>query len=312
MSSLKSSRNILRRFLHPRDSRPTIQTTDPLEKTCDICANEVPSNLFPAPHILPRPCRAHCSNICQDCISKSLAVDIANKPIDRIGCPSCQQAWDRSLIDYYSTAELIVEYDSKALLQSLQTVPDFRFCLSPTCGGGQIHDGGKQEPIVTCAACGFRSCYTHRVPWHAGLSCAAFDEERSGESDKAKAKRLLKEEQEYQKIWGKGSRPCPRCKACIVKAGGCDHMRCTYLALFSMLCPGPLWREISWLIRGDRLEMSFRFLLALRCRLLPCTSRREPGTHVGLPSLSYAKRQYGYILRPYPGSRSSHARNADS
>ncbi|KAG7006846.1 hypothetical protein G7Y79_00012g031820 [Physcia stellaris] len=229
MDQPKPRRNILRRFLHSRDSPPTIQTTDPLEKTCDICANDVPSSLFVTPHILPRSCRAHCSTICQDCISKSLAADIANKPIDRIGCPSCQQAWDRSLIDYYSTAELIVEYDSKALLQSLQTVPGFRFCLSPTCGGGQIHDGGKKEPIVTCADCGFRSCYTHRVPWHSGLSCAAFDEERSGESEKAKAKRLLKEEQDYQKIWGKGSRPCPRCKACIVKAGGCDHMRCTYL-----------------------------------------------------------------------------------
>ena len=222
----------------PQDSHPTLQITDPPTKTCDICADEKPSTLFPSPYILPGPCQAHCSHTCQDCISQSLAADIANKPIDRIGCPSCQQAWDRRVIDYYSTAELVVEYDSKALLQSLQTLPEFRFCLSPTCGGGQIHDGGKQKPIVTCAACGFRSCYTHGVPWHAELSCAAFDEQRNGESDEAKAKRLLEEEQKYQEKWGKDSKPCPRCKACIFKSGGCTYMRCMYLTLFLMLYSG--------------------------------------------------------------------------
>lgn len=193
----ESTRNILRRCLHPYDSHPTIHTTDPLAKTCDICANHVPFSLFPKPHILPRSCQAHCSNICQDCVSKSLAVDIANKPTDRIGCPSCQVAWDRSLIARYSAPALVVDYDTKSLLQSLQTFPGFRFCLSPACGGGQIHDGGEQEPIVTCVHCGFRSCYTHQTPWHSGLSCAGFDEQRNGESEKAKAKRLLKEEQEY-------------------------------------------------------------------------------------------------------------------
>lgn len=58
-------------------------------------------------------------------------------------------------------------------MHALQNDPAFHMCLGPGCGSGQYHE--KTEAMV-CAACEFRTCTTHGMPWHTGQTCQQYDE----------------------------------------------------------------------------------------------------------------------------------------
>jgi flagellar biosynthesis GTPase FlhF len=47
--------------------------------------------------------------------------------------------------------------------------------MSPVCKSGQIHEGAETSPIMTCNACGFRSCVLHQIPFHEGETCTQYD-----------------------------------------------------------------------------------------------------------------------------------------
>ncbi|CAG8780781.1 28826_t:CDS:2, partial [Dentiscutata erythropus] len=55
----------------------------------------------------------------------------------------------------------------------LSQIPTFQWCLNPNCGSGQDHYQGENVPIMTCNACGHKSCVVHGTPisdgcerWH--------------------------------------------------------------------------------------------------------------------------------------------------
>lgn len=89
-------------------------------------------------------------------------------------------------------------------------------CKGNQCGSGHEHAGGSDNPIMTCTACGVKSCFVHDVPWHSGQSCDQYD--KSVASDPHTLANL-----EYAK---RHTKKCPRCSKSIEKAGGCDHMTC--------------------------------------------------------------------------------------
>jgi hypothetical protein len=35
--------------------------------------------------------------------------------------------------------------------------------------------GGDDQPVVRCRECNAKSCFTHRIPWHEGLTCAQYN-----------------------------------------------------------------------------------------------------------------------------------------
>lgn len=233
-NQLLDTANILGRKPIPSPS-PEIQ--EPAYKTCNVCALTMGSVHYPSSAFLPSPCSTHCSDICKNCISQSLAADIETKAIDHLGCPLCDQPWDRSIIEIFTTHKALEQYDSKKAIKFSETMPDFRRCQSPTCSGGQLHDGGDNEPIVTCLECGFRSCYTHRVAWHAGKSCAEYEAQMHQDNEAQKAVRLAKEENKYHGAYGKESKPCPHCKALIWRDGGFSAITCTYLYIYTIWAP---------------------------------------------------------------------------
>ena len=196
-------------------------------KACTICAEDKPLQDFPLPTEIPNPCRQHCLDICRICIRRSLARDIANRPLDRIGCPLCRVSWDHSTIQTHASAEDLATYDGLKLLRVLEAMPNYRACPNQDCTGGQIHAMGEAEPIVTCNECGFRSCYTHRVAWHSDLTCDAYDSAQGvgEETEEETRQRLAAEEVETRK-GAPGVKLCPGCDVPIWKDGGCDHMTC--------------------------------------------------------------------------------------
>jgi hypothetical protein len=113
-------------------------------------------------------------------------------------------------------------YDQKSLLAAFRDMPNFIMCLGPRCDSGQIHETGDDQPIMTCTTCHFKTCFTHKMPWHSGQTCAEYDAYRQERMDQEAAS---------EKLIASTTKKCPnpRCGHGIEKSGGCDHMTCKLL-----------------------------------------------------------------------------------
>jgi hypothetical protein len=134
-------------------------------------------------------------------------------------CPELECSAQLTLTDVkrFGTPEQVVTFDHRLLQLALQALPDYRECLVPKCGAGQIHEGGVDAPIVICERCGGRSCFLHQIPWHTGRNCDEYDEWVKRDRDGV----------EKSEAWiKKQCKTCPGCKRSIQKKGGCDHMTC--------------------------------------------------------------------------------------
>ena len=264
----------------------TPEIHEPEFRTCDICALTMGSAHYPSDAFLPDPCSTHCSTICKLCISQSLAADIETKSIEHIGCPSCDHPWDRSVIEIHVPPKTLAEYDSRNILRVLEALPDFRRCQSPICGNGQLHVGGDAEPMITCSECSFRSCYRHKVAWHIRISCEEFDAMTQDEVEEMERKRVKLEEAQYQEVYGKEAKPCPKCKASILKDGGCSSMRCTCICLHNKA-------KISVGIANKTIgtKCSFRF-----CWLCSAKQRKLQDHNPGCPL--YRVRDFALLIAP--------------
>src|SRR6202020_626630 len=92
----------------------------------------------------------------------------------------------------------LLRYNSVALRKRLTEDVNFVWCLNTECDHGQTHPHGRKYlllfipdnsltrvmcsldgyPIVQCSWCYKKSCFTHKLPWHEGLTCAEFDSTR--------------------------------------------------------------------------------------------------------------------------------------
>jgi hypothetical protein len=64
-----------------------------------------------------------------------------------------------------------------------------------------------KAPIMICAACKKKTCYTHDVPWHEDLTCAQYDVVRATT------------EGATQDTLNRETKPCPKCQIRIFKNG---------------------------------------------------------------------------------------------
>ncbi|KAF7889978.1 uncharacterized protein EAF02_002393 [Botrytis sinoallii] len=195
---------------------------DPQLKECSICAEELALADFP--DRITAGC-AHDSSCCNGCLSQSICVQIETIQWDQLACPECPELLSFDNVkSFASEADFIrtLSYLISVLIQSSQTV------LGPNCGNGQIHQDGDAQPIMTCGTCSFKTCFTHKMPWHTGLTCGQYDVQQRGKSKKdKKSERLIK----------KATKPCPNCQVPILKNKGCDHMTCTHCDYeFCWLC----------------------------------------------------------------------------
>lgn len=130
----------------------------------------------------------------------------------------------------------IGRYDRMLLHSQLSSSPDFRWCLAPGCGAGQIHPEPDHDPIFTCQNCGHRSCALCDVPWHEGQSCASH-------------RRHRKNEQQSNDTVFNTTKACPQCRSRIEKNDGCDHMTCEYalvmLLFFFFFCLLKTFRPVA-------------------------------------------------------------------
>ncbi|EXX57176.1 hypothetical protein GLOIN_2v1725015 [Rhizophagus irregularis DAOM 181602=DAOM 197198] len=188
-------------------------------KHCNICYSDSPK--FPSP--ITSKC-THSVLACTSCFEKHIESQIEKGILQNIKCLQCDEILDYHDIKRIVNNELFQRYDVALLRHTLRQMKDFRWCKRTNCGWGQIHNGGDDAPIVTCKACGAKSCFTHDVPWHEDSSCSKF------------AEQLLRDTAANQAYYDRHTKNCPKCKMPIEKNDGCEHMTCFCGYEFCWLC----------------------------------------------------------------------------
>ena len=204
-------------------------------RECSICLEDYPGDEF-----LHVPLTTGCSHklkVCRKCVSMSIDVQIPDVTWDQIKCPECPSklSYDvvkryasfdaflmhvtHSLTSFQTYADVLPRYEKKSLLAAFGAIPDFAMCLNPSCSSGQIHEGGREKPIMTCDTCGYKMCFVHQTPWHEGRTCEEHDTERKVSNAENRAS---------ERLINKTATLCPgmNCGIPISKVEGCDHMTC--------------------------------------------------------------------------------------
>ncbi|KAE9984442.1 hypothetical protein EG328_008741 [Venturia inaequalis] len=195
------------------------EAKSPARRDCSTCAEEKPIAEYG--YKLTRTC-IHARGTCQDCVVQWVEAKIEEGEWNTITCPECDSLLEYTDISQIlsSTSASFQHYDDLATKACLNSMGEYRHCLSPTCKAGQLHSGGADSPIFVCRSCGHKSCTIHDVPWHEGEICTDYDTRtahaKQGAADNAAS------EAEVAKM-----KACPKCKAPFTKNGGCDHMTCT-------------------------------------------------------------------------------------
>lgn len=113
-----------------------------------------------------------------------------------------------------------------ALLHALASDACMREC--PACGA--LQRGDAAAPAMRCGDCGARFCFEHASAHAHDVPCSEY---AAATAPAATAEGALLEAALLAS--GEGRR-CPRCQRVVVKAGGCNHIRCHCGASFCWLC----------------------------------------------------------------------------
>ncbi|KIW08379.1 hypothetical protein, variant 1 [Verruconis gallopava] len=183
----------------------------PLESTTEECLHEL--------------------NICKSCISTWITTCLNNGNWNHITCLSanCGAVLQYGDIKRAATDTDMQRYERFSMRDALSEIPGFRWCLSPTCDAGQIHENSEgTEQILTCIACGFKRCTACDREWHQDETCKQYSDSLAVQPSEINA----------SEAWiVNNSRKCPGCQSPIQKVNGCDHMTCTRcLRQFCWIC----------------------------------------------------------------------------
>jgi hypothetical protein len=184
---------------------------------------------FPAPEILVD-CQ-HEYDICRNCLGTYITAQLetqGHSAVDNISCPtpSCNHKFTHGEVRHLATPESFAVYDRYTVLNSVSSLPNFRWCLREDCTAGGLYDDPSSVPAsshsvnvncIECSECNFTMCYTCQSPWHANLTCEQYASQR-GESFT-----------ETQTWLAEHTKPCPGegCGVQVQKGDGCFHMTCS-------------------------------------------------------------------------------------
>ncbi|KAL2830206.1 hypothetical protein BDW59DRAFT_170164 [Aspergillus cavernicola] len=237
----------------PSNSTHEREYTSRTRLTCSVCLEVLEPEQYP-----DTPIAAECdhtsissTHICTICLSRSLDIQFSNSRVPLLRCPLCRASLSDNEVERWASTPAFLAYDIARTRRVLEEDAEFVMCIKPDCGYGQLHAGGVEDPIVVCAACGTRTCFTHQeIPWHDGLTCAelevighpSMDQENQPLGLSAALRvggprqgRAASEELLSQRTIQQTTRACPGCYVATEKVGGCKYMRCE-------MC----WQEWCW------------------------------------------------------------------
>ncbi|CAD0098981.1 unnamed protein product [Aureobasidium mustum] len=183
------------------------------KRTCVVCDELKPLSNFPTPFELSP--HDHQHDICRECFSNHLEVEVDNKTWDQISCPQCPVILQSEEIKNLASPESWAKYEHFSARAALSEMPDYRFCFSTSCDSGQIHEEGL---VFSCKACGHKHCTACEVNWHEDETCEEYQTRNAAQKQ---------QEQDSEAQVHAISKTCPNCATKIEKRDGCDHMTCS-------------------------------------------------------------------------------------
>lgn len=229
--------------------------------TCAVCFGSLDHQPHPV-----SPITAYCdhtsapeSHICTPCLQRSIDIQLSSAGPNALFCPLCHAAFSDTEVHRWAARETFECYSIMKTQAALENDTEFIICPRQGCGFGQLHAGGREDPVVICGACGTKTCFVHRdIVWHEGLNCEEYDEimdfRTEALSDKRREDkgfmRWLREKYCRRRTGSRGghqiepamedllsrrildkvTKPCPRCTVPTERTGGCKYMRCRSMA----------------------------------------------------------------------------------
>ncbi|KAG9245952.1 hypothetical protein BJ878DRAFT_418033, partial [Calycina marina] len=192
------------------------------EVTCQVCLEDLAAENFPMGNITHQ-C-AHDDRVCFNCLQQTVDAFIGGGNLSLLVCPieKCAARLSYENVRSFSTEDNFARYNYLLTKGALDEMEDVVMCLGLNCGSAQVHEGKRNNPIMICYVCKFKTCAKHGVPWHTGETCAQFDANKAATPDEA-ARQNRKSESLIQTI----TRKCPKCRIRVEKRGGCRIIHCT-------------------------------------------------------------------------------------
>ncbi|CAF0966076.1 unnamed protein product [Rotaria sp. Silwood1] len=188
------------------------------QQTCMVCYEDKDLNEFDG--LITRNCQHLNRLLCNSCLFQHVQKVFEITFTDDIYCPEhdCNVKFDydtvRKILLSNGNDKLVESYDRYVCYRQLEQMNEFIWCSNVLCNVGQLNEGGAQNNIVTCFNCHQKTCFTHKIQWHEGLTCKEFD--MSMDPIYESSRRWIVE----------NSKKCPHCPYQIEKNDGCDHMIC--------------------------------------------------------------------------------------
>ncbi|KAL1968669.1 hypothetical protein VTN77DRAFT_1495 [Rasamsonia byssochlamydoides] len=230
-TTAKSSNRAISKVSKPSRSKDT-PTGRRGFRECIICATSKPTGRNRSCFPQLESCN-HEPLTCTECFLKHITVTLEShepaiparmKAMERVrkkvwalcSCPQCGGSLTEKDLFPKLSADDRDRLDRVISRKTLESHPHWVWCSSAKCRSGQLHDPKKGGALVTCSACGRRSCFFHAAPWHKGYTCAEFDRIHPLGENSLRSEALVKEI----------SKQCPGCKRRVERDGGCNHMYC--------------------------------------------------------------------------------------
>eukprot|EP00128_Syssomonas_multiformis_P004428 Colp12_sorted_trinity150504_noHs@293 len=156
----------------------------------------------------------HVPWLCIDCAKQYINVHCEDSSIN-CSFQGCKVELSFDEIQAMADPQTFRKYDAALLKKALVIEKGYVECPYPECGKGQIQELGNQQQFrATCIYCKQLFCTFHKLPWHTGLTCEAYDARQIGEQSSI---RFIRE----------NAKKCPKCDVPIEKNDGCNHMTCS-------------------------------------------------------------------------------------
>lgn len=184
------------------------------EIICKICLD------YMSPPNMHRASGACTHSFCAACLAGYISSKIQDS-ISEIKCPEedCDIVLDPELFQDMLPKEAFEAWGLALCRSTVLGASNVCYCPFSDCSEMMVDERGGGVPESECPVCRRLFCAQCGVPWHAGVTCAEYEQLAPG--DRGKDDMVV-----LEMAKGKKWRRCPRCKFLVEKHEGCMHITC--------------------------------------------------------------------------------------
>jgi hypothetical protein len=210
----------------------------PAAPICCICWDPLPQH--DRQYSAPSPSCSHFC--CAPCWNGYLGMMLLDGGVLVIRCPHAHPTPCSRVLDAAEVRQRLLtdasraQYDHLAELARIAQDPSVRWCPSPNCNT-LLRGGTSDAPHLVCHKCKAELCFRCSQRWHPSMSCADASAASLAELLSSPAPSSGDASASGATSSGEAIKSCPSCGMGIVRATGCNYLRCSRCTYeFCWLC----------------------------------------------------------------------------